>query len=503
MAATGTCESDYRGYPDSDTADVAVGSAMSDTEMAACAMVVVRYWNPNAPTTTMNSIDVARVASTWSGPLEPPSVMPSVADVVIIGGGIVGVSTAWFLAREGIRTVLCEKGYIAGEQSGRNWGWVRVQGRDAREIPMMQESLRIWDTLRDEICEDVGFRRGGCLFTANSEQQLEEYGAWLDTARHYGIGTRLLSARELGQYISGSVAKWAGALYTASDGRAEPQRAAPAIARAAARSGATVITSCAVRGIETSGGTLSAVVTEHGRIATSVVLCAAGAWTSLFCGSLGLDVPQLKVRGTVARTAPADRLLDGNVFDEKLGMRRREDGGYSIAHGSILEHLVTPASFRHFVKFIPVLKEEFRILRLSFGREFINEWQTPRSWSLDKPSPFEKTRVLDPKPSRRVLRAIRRNLDTIFPPLANTPIVESWAGMIESSPDVVPIIDHIDTVPGFHVATGFSGHGFGLGPGAGKAIAGMLTREDSGIDISALRLSRFFDGSPISLQSSI
>ncbi len=451
----------------------------------------------------MISSDVTRVASTWSGALESPSAIPSVADVVIIGGGIVGVSTAWFLARTGIRTVLCEKGHIAGEQSGRNWGWVRVQGRDAREIPMMQESLRIWDTLENEIGEDVGFRRGGCFFTASSEKQLEEHSAWLDTAEHYGIGTRLLTAEELGQHVSGSAAKWAGALYTATDGRAEPHKATPAIARAAARSGATVLTSCAVRGIATSGGRISAVVTEHGRIETAVVLCAAGAWTSLFCGSLGLNVPQLRVRGTVARTAPADGLLNGNVFDDRLGIRRREDGGYSIAHGSILEHLVTPASFRHFVKFIPTLREEFRILRLSFGREFIDEWQTPKSWSLDEPSPFEKTRVLDPKPSKRVLKAIRGNLDTIFPPLANTPIVESWAGMIESSPDVVPIIDQIDTIPGFHVATGFSGHGFGLGPGAGKAIAGMLTGKDSGIDISALRLSRFFDGSPIRLQASI
>jgi glycine/D-amino acid oxidase-like deaminating enzyme len=112
-------------------------------------------------------------------------------------------------------------------------------------------------------------------------------------------------------------------------------------------------------------------------------------------------------------------------------------------------------------------------------------------------------RVLDPSPNKRVLGEIRRNLDTIFPQLAETPIVESWAGMIESSPDVVPIIDAADSIPGFHIATGFSGHGFGIGPGAGKVIAAMLTGMESGIDISPLRLSRFFDGSPIRPQSSI
>mgnify|MGYP000014656716 CR=1 FL=1 len=111
-------------------------------------------------------------------------------------------------------------------------------------------------------------------------------------------------------------------------------------------------------------------------------------------------------------------------------------------------------------------------MRLSFGREFMDEWTTPKVWKLDKPSPFEETRVLNPPPSQRVLKGIRRNLDTMFPQLVNTPIVESWAGTIESSPDVVPVIDAIDSLQGFHVATGFSGHGFGIGPGAGKAIAG-------------------------------
>jgi glycine/D-amino acid oxidase-like deaminating enzyme len=196
-------------------------------------------------------------------------------------------------------------------------------------------------------------------------------------------------------------------------------------------------------------------------------------------------------------------VLNGNVFDERLGIRRREDGGYTVAHGSVLEHPVTPSSFRYFAKFLPALMQEFKIVQLSFGRDFVDEWRTPKTWSLDAPSPFEETRVLNPAPTPKVLQGIRKNLDTIFPQLANTPIIESWAGMIESSPDVVPIIDAIDTLPGFHVATGFSGHGFGIGPGAGKAIAAMLTGTDCGFDISALKLGRFFDGSPIRPQVTI
>ncbi|MGB5628357.1 MAG: FAD-binding oxidoreductase, partial [Woeseiaceae bacterium] len=258
-----------------------------------------------------------------------------------------------------------------------------------------------------------------------------------------------------------------------------------------------------VRGIETSGGGVSAVVTEHGTIRTSVVLCAAGAWTSLFCRSLGIAVPQLKVRGTVARTAPGADVLDGNLFDESLGIRRREDGGYTVAHGAILQHPITPSTFRWSLKYIPALLQELKVLRLSFGKEFFEELNMPSRWSLDDVTPFEKTRVLNPEPSQKVLRGIRRNIDRLFPQLAETPIVESWAGMVETSPDVVPMIDAIDSIAGFHIATGFSGHGFGLGPGAGKAIAGMLTGKDTGIDIRPLRLSRFFDGSPIRPQATI
>lgn len=112
------------------------------------------------------------VASTWSKPLAPPESIPERADIVVIGGGIVGVSTAWFLAQQGVNVVLCEKGHIAGEQSGRNWGWVRLQGRDTREIPMMQESLRIWAGLKDATGEDVGFVRGGVFFYSEFAQAI-------------------------------------------------------------------------------------------------------------------------------------------------------------------------------------------------------------------------------------------------------------------------------------------------------------------------------------------
>jgi glycine/D-amino acid oxidase-like deaminating enzyme len=218
---------------------------------------------------------------------------------------------------------------------------------------------------------------------------------------------------------------------------------------------------------------------------------------------MGISVPQLKVRGTVARTEPAASVLEGNLFDKKLGIRRRQDGGYTIAHGSILDHGITPSTFRYAVKFIPALKKEITVLRLRFGKDFFDELALPASWPLDQPSPFESRRVLDPEPSQRILRRIRASLGQVFPAFADLGIAEAWAGIVETSPDVVPIIGEVGELAGFYIATGFSGHGFGIGPGAGKALAAMLTGEDNPIDLEPFRLERFFDGSPIKLQSSI
>ncbi len=444
------------------------------------------------------------VAGTWSDPFVPPATIPGSADIVIIGGGIIGVSTAWFLARQGIDVVLCEKGHIAGEQSGRNWGWVRQQGRDPRELPMMIESIKIFRELENEIGENVGFSQGGCLFTASTDRQLEDFHSWIAVAKDFELDTRVIDPDELGKLAHGAAEKWSGAMYTASDGRAEPHKTTPALARAAVRSGAKILTSCAVRGIESEAGRVCSVITEHGPIKTSVVLCAAGAWTSMFCRSMGISVPQLKVRGTVARTEPsAKTILNGNLFDKRLGIRLRQDGGYTVAHGSVLDHGLTPSTFRFAFKFLPALMQEIRILRLRFGKDFFDELSMPKTWALDGESPFERTRVLNPAPSQRVIRGIRKNMDAVFPALSGVRIVEAWAGMVETSPDVVPMIGEVGDVSGFHIATGFSGHGFGIGPGAGKALAAMLAGNDSPIDLRPFRLDRFFDGSPIRPMSTI
>lgn len=429
----------------------------------------------------------------WDPELNP---LPASVDVAIIGGGIVGCCAAYFLAREGVSVGLFEKGRIAGEQSGRNWGWVRQQGRSPVELPMMMRSRRLWPELQRELGEDLGFRQGGCLYLAATKTQFDELGPWLSVAREHGLDTRLLTSTELTGILRGDVGRWAGGLYTASDGRAEPNRAAPEIARGARRAGAHIVTGCAVRGLLTAAGRVHGIVTERGPVNARSVVCAAGAWTRLFCRSIGITVPQLLVLGTVARAAPSVAVLEGEVWAPTLGIRRRADGGHTIAHGASFLHRLTPDTLRFAPKFMGLYRGTHS-MRVRAGAEFFRALATPTRWDLDAPTPFERERMLDPAPEPVVLRQIRGELRQWFPEIAEVPFVETWAGMIEASPDALPIICESDRMPGFHIATGFSGHGFGIGPGAGRFVADLVQGKADPTELAAFRLSRYFDGTPI------
>src|SRR5215472_14661840 len=329
-------------------------------------------------------------------PVRSDETLPARADVVIIGGGIIGTSAALFLAQKGVSVVLCEKGHIAGEQSSRNWGWCRKMGRDPREIPLIIESLRLWQGMNELVEAETGFRKAGIMYLADSEAELGQLEAWLEHARQYQLDTRIISRSEATELMPGLTGTWTGALYTASDGKAEPQRAAPAIAEAARRQGAVILTQCAVRGIETQAGRVSAAVTEKGRIVCDSVVLAGGAWSRLFCGNLDLRLPQLKVLSSVMRTEPLEGGPETSCSGLGFGLRKRLDGGYNVANWNANVVDIVPDTFRYMMDFLPSLRLQWSNLRLRVGRKFIEDWQVPRHWSLDQPSPFEQVRTLDP-----------------------------------------------------------------------------------------------------------
>jgi glycine/D-amino acid oxidase-like deaminating enzyme len=423
--------------------------------------------------------------------VETDDALPRKADVLVIGGGIIGVTAALFLARKGLQVTLCEKGHIAGEQSGRNWGWVRVMGRDPREIPLALDSQRLWETISENEGVELGFRRAGIIYVFDTPRMRDTYTAWAGHARDYQITTRLLDRAGLQALVPGFDPRIEGGLYAPSDARAEPQKAAPAFAALARRAGARIVTRCAVRSIEASGGKVSGVVTEHGPVEAPAVLLAGGAWSRLFCGNLGLDLPQLMIKGTVSRVEGAGDLPETSVGGSSFAYRRRLDGGFTIAQRGANISELTPDSFRLFFDYLPAWRSEWRDLRLRLGPRFREEWQRRRRWSADECSPFEDVRVLDPAPERSIVESGLRNLQNAVPAFRSARVTHSWGGMIDTTPDGVPVIGAVDGLPGFYVATGFTGHGFGIGPGAGKLVADLIAGDRPGVDAEPYRLSRF------------
>jgi len=426
-------------------------------------------------------------------------VLPAATAVAIIGGGIIGVSAAFFLASRGIPVALCEKGHIACEQSSRNWGWCRQAGRDEREMPLITLSLKLWRDMNRLTESETGFRNCGVLYVGDSEEDERGFDAWLTMAKPYDIGTRIVRGEEMAMLMPGASRAHRCGLYVPTDGCAEPQKAAPAIARAAQRKGAVILAHCAARGIERSAGRVTGVITERGRIACDAVILAGGAWTSLFCASLGIRLPQLKVLASVLRTAPVSGGPEACGYLPDLGYRKRLDGGYTIARGS--GHIVplVPDSLRYFREFSPTLAKQAGGFMPRFNAQSMLEWREPRRWPLDRPSPFERTRVLDPEPNLAMNREALAAMMRLYPAFRGVPVIQQWGGYIDVTPDVVPYIGGVGDLPGLTVATGFSGHGFGIGPAAGQLAAELATRETPSVDPSAFRISRFSDGSPIVL----
>ena len=430
--------------------------------------------------------------------------LPETADVVIIGAGVIGIFTALYLARDGKRVLVCEKGRVAGEQSSRNWGWIRQHGRDAAELPIMMEASRRWEEADKDTGGKTGFRRGGVCYLASSDKRMERHEKWLEIADQHQLGSRLLSKKDVDELIDRSGAgpeahQWIGGSITPNDARAEAWQAIPAIAELAQEEGVLIAEDCAVRLLDVQGGKVVGVITEKGRVACEQVVVSAGAWSGVFARRHGVNIPQLSVRSTVCQTVPMPKVFDGNAADESIAFRRREDGGYNLAGGANHDLYIGPDAFRHFFKYLPVAREHLKdtTFRLSAPRGFPDSWALPRNWSGDELSPFEKMRVLNPEPNRKQVETIRKNFHSRFPHLGKPEIKHAWAGMIDTMPDIVPVVDRVAALPGLIIATGMSGHGFGIGPGFGKIVSAMVQEKPVGHDLTRFRLSRFSDGSKL------
>lgn len=422
--------------------------------------------------------------------------LPSSADVVVIGGGIVGASAAYFLTRRGLSVALVEKGYIGCEQSSRNWGWCRQQNRDARELPLSSIALRLWDELTAEIGRDLGFRRCGLLYVTDDPKQLNEWERWRDTAGAFNINTKMLSSTEAAATIPVNGRRWLGGVHSVDDGKAEPALAAPMIAEGARDRRATIHQNCAARGLEITNGAVTGVMTEKGFIRANAVLCAAGAWASAFCRRHGIRFPQASVRQTALRTRPTSNIGEA-IYTPDCALTRRIDGSYTLAVSGTATLEFTPQGLRYWRPFLPMFLKRLKAVQIGIGKSFFVGPETLGSWAFDKPSPFERTRVLDPKPRSSSVAAILERVRMRFPALAEVEVDHVWGGYVDCTPDAVPVISNLEAVRGFVLAAGCSGHGFGLGPGVGRLAADLVANDTPCVDPTPFRLSRLLDGSKV------
>lgn len=417
--------------------------------------------------------------------------LPAAADCVVIGAGIVGVSAAYWLARAGKSVVLLEKGLVGAEQSSRNWGWCRQQNRDARELPLSTKSLALWDEMTADIGEDLGFRRCGLLYLSNDPAELDGWAAWGRFARGEGIDTRMLSAAEAGERGAATGQNWLGGVWSPTDGIADPSRAAPLIAKGVIKHGGQVVQNCAARGIECSGGAVSGVVTERGVIATRQVVMAGGAWAGSFMHQLGIAFPQAAVRSSILSVAPGAEGLPPALHTAAVSSTLRGDGGHTLAISGRGHLDPTPGALFGTKHFLPMFAKRWRALRFGGGQAWRAGFETRARWALDRETPMERMRILDPRPSRRLIDETLRAARALLPALRNIPVQAAWAGYIDSTPDGVPVIDTDTGVDGLILAAGLSGHGFGIGPGVGHLVADLALGRAPLTEVAQYRLARF------------
>jgi glycine/D-amino acid oxidase-like deaminating enzyme len=431
-----------------------------------------------------------------AAPVTGEGKLPETAEVVIVGGGIVGACAAFFLAEKGVNVVLCEKGAIAGEASGRAQGQVSSAGLDPGKLDLIALSKQLWNGFSDRIEGEIGYRRNGLISPCADLKALGIWEEWLASSKGGAPEARILSASEANRVIPSST-QWVGALYDPSDGGVEPTLAASTIVEAARKRGARIVAPCAVRGLETTGGRVSGAVTEMGTIRTSNVLLAGGCWSGKFLSSLGIAMPSLNVFSSLSRATFANppTNIPANFDVPGAIVRRHIDGSFSL--GATKGRLpVTPGVLANLHRFAHVIFDPPWDVNPHFGAYFFSELMSPARWELDEISPFEKNRILQPMVNLDLLDGVQASIAAAFPQFGAMTVHERWAGALTVLPDNIPVLGAVPGREGLYLATGFT-YGMTMGPAAAKLVAQLLMGDTPELDLHMYRYSRFTDGSKL------
>lgn len=422
-------------------------------------------------------------------PVVNDPVLPVEADVVIVGGGIMGASAAVCLVERGLSVVLCEKGVIGGEASGRAAGWVDSLYADPALADLISRSKVLWGEMDGRINGKTGYQKSGLTILCKDEDELQAAYEWMDlVAEHPGFDAFVISPDKASRLTGMEPDKIAGALFQPSDGMLEPRIAASAITEGARQSGLSVHQRCAVRTIELEAGHVSSVVTELGTIKTRQVVLAGGAWTPLFCANLGLKLPQLQAFASSISVRPRSKgpAIAGQY--DRVFWRNESGGSYTIGVYDAIAPITREAIY-YGIRFIPALREMWGVIRPVAGPETLRSFKVPTRWSPDDITPFEKTRILQPSFDGSAIFTAYERLQHELPVFEASDIEETWAGVLVTTPDNFPVISPVASVPGLIICSGFF-NGFSIIPAAAELVADFLTGKEPKFNVQSYRYER-------------
>ena len=367
------------------------------------------------------------------------------SSVIIIGGGISGTAAAWELAKNGVPVTLLEKGDLASMASGRTLAGVRQSGRHPAELPLAEAAVRRWESLAEELGVDVEYRQHGNLRLALTEDEVGTIKQVVADGNAAGIETVYLDGADAVRDVAPALTDdLAGASYCPTDGHANPQKAVQAFADAARRAGADIRTGVEVRGIEVAHGKVTGVRTSDGVLPTERVIVAAGVFTPTLLAPLGIAVPiDITMVGAVQSEAVE------SMLDQVLG----------VASGGIAGRQQVDGRFRMTGATIP--------------------WGQTRQTADNVMPSWDQLQAT-------IAASIR-----LVPALGQIRIATVWAGLIDKTPDALPVLEVTPEVAGLVIATGFSGHGFCLGPVTGEILADLVVEGATRHPIAPFARARF------------
>jgi glycine/D-amino acid oxidase-like deaminating enzyme len=412
------------------------------------------------------------------------------ADVVVVGGGISGYASAAAAAGRGATVILVEKeDGPAREGSGRAQGSLRLQGREAVEFPLAREAIGRWRALEDEV--DCELRFGGNLYLCDDVAELPSLRALVADAHVAGLSdVSLLSHEEAQAVLPQATGPFAAAMWSAYDGQCDPAKATRAFADRAHALGVTTLTGTLARSIDERGGSVRGIDTSAGYIEAGAVVVTGGVWTPHLVRTVGVEVPIMPVVHGQAETGPIDEHFEPTIRAFGFGCRQRPDGRLVLSAGinARVEHRLTFAATRNARLWASRYRSNRGNVRLRLDPALTLRQVRDRSRLSTAHIPIATE---PPAPRRADVDAALAALQRALPAFGCLRIERYWSGLLDISPDGLPIIDHRAGPEGLVFVTGLSGHGLALGPVTGEICADLALEGATTRPIHPFRLARF------------